>query len=281
MRNWIMSVNGERLFLKGANHGPTRMALGEATPDELARDVRPRQSTPASTCSACTPTSRGPSSTTPPTRRGCCCGRTCRCSGATPAASASRPSARRARRSTCSATTRRSRSGAGTTSRSPSTSSSRRPWTPKQFALKFAVGQQLPTWNSTILDRSVKSRLRAGRRHPAGDRALGRAPAPAASSTAPTPTSTSAGTTGHERDLPRFCADRAAHGPVRDRVRRPGGARGRRRSCDPEHWPDLDWERPAHGTRCRSDVRQARAARGATRRSKRGGARRRRTRRPS
>lgn len=39
LRNWVLSVNGERLFLKGANHGPTRMALGEATPEELARDI--------------------------------------------------------------------------------------------------------------------------------------------------------------------------------------------------------------------------------------------------
>ncbi len=39
MRSWIASVNGERMFLKGSNQGPTRMALAEATPDELARDV--------------------------------------------------------------------------------------------------------------------------------------------------------------------------------------------------------------------------------------------------
>ena len=39
LRNWIASVNGERLFLKGSNHGPTRMALAEATPAELAGDV--------------------------------------------------------------------------------------------------------------------------------------------------------------------------------------------------------------------------------------------------
>ena len=32
MRRWIASVNGERLFLKGANQGPTRMAIAEATP---------------------------------------------------------------------------------------------------------------------------------------------------------------------------------------------------------------------------------------------------------
>ncbi len=39
MKRWQLRVNGERLFAKGANVGPTRMALGEATPDELVRDV--------------------------------------------------------------------------------------------------------------------------------------------------------------------------------------------------------------------------------------------------
>jgi beta-mannosidase len=39
MKNWITTVNGERLFLKGANHGPTRMALADAKPDELEADV--------------------------------------------------------------------------------------------------------------------------------------------------------------------------------------------------------------------------------------------------
>jgi beta-mannosidase len=39
LRRWIASVNGERLFLKGANLGPTRMALAEATPGDLRRDV--------------------------------------------------------------------------------------------------------------------------------------------------------------------------------------------------------------------------------------------------
>ncbi len=39
MNRFIFEVNGERLFLKGANLGPTRMALGEATPAELERDV--------------------------------------------------------------------------------------------------------------------------------------------------------------------------------------------------------------------------------------------------
>ncbi|MGI8753988.1 MAG: glycoside hydrolase family 2 protein [Acidimicrobiales bacterium] len=39
MRNFVASVNGERLFLKGTNCGPTRRALAEATPEQLAGDV--------------------------------------------------------------------------------------------------------------------------------------------------------------------------------------------------------------------------------------------------
>jgi len=39
MSNWILSVNGERLFLKGSNQGPARMALGEATGEEFTRDI--------------------------------------------------------------------------------------------------------------------------------------------------------------------------------------------------------------------------------------------------
>ena len=39
LRNWICSVNGERLFLKGSNQGPTRMQLADASADELRRDV--------------------------------------------------------------------------------------------------------------------------------------------------------------------------------------------------------------------------------------------------
>nr|MDP9020956.1 hypothetical protein [Actinomycetota bacterium] len=37
--DWVLSVNGERMFLKGSNQGPTRMQLGEASADELRNDV--------------------------------------------------------------------------------------------------------------------------------------------------------------------------------------------------------------------------------------------------
>lgn len=39
MHDWVFTVNGEPLFVKGANLAPTRMALGEATPAEFRRDV--------------------------------------------------------------------------------------------------------------------------------------------------------------------------------------------------------------------------------------------------
>ena len=37
--DWKFSVNGERLFLKGTNLAPTRMALGDASADEVRRDL--------------------------------------------------------------------------------------------------------------------------------------------------------------------------------------------------------------------------------------------------
>ena len=71
-----------------------------------ARPTQPSRRSGATSCSrrkrtwtscACTRTSPGRSSTTPPTSSACSCGRTCRCSGATHAAYAARPS-RQARR---------------------------------------------------------------------------------------------------------------------------------------------------------------------------------------
>jgi beta-mannosidase len=39
LRDWVLSVNGERLYLKGANLGPTRALLADASPADLRRDV--------------------------------------------------------------------------------------------------------------------------------------------------------------------------------------------------------------------------------------------------
>lgn len=40
MRRWVLHVNGERLFAKGANLLPTRPLLGTASPSEVAGDIR-------------------------------------------------------------------------------------------------------------------------------------------------------------------------------------------------------------------------------------------------
>jgi len=40
MRRWVLYVNGERLFVKGANLLPTRPLLGTATASEVADDIR-------------------------------------------------------------------------------------------------------------------------------------------------------------------------------------------------------------------------------------------------
>ena len=142
------------LFVKGANlapdpHGARRGDARRAAP---RRRAGPRGR--ASTSCGCTATSPGPSSTTPPTSSACCCGRTSRCSGATPARSASRPCARRARRSTCSATTRRSPCGAA--HNEPVALDLDRRRRSARPSLQYVAGQQLPTWNKTVLDRWVK-----------------------------------------------------------------------------------------------------------------------------
>ena len=39
LRDWVVHINGERLFAKGVNLNPTRVDLAEATPEDLQRDV--------------------------------------------------------------------------------------------------------------------------------------------------------------------------------------------------------------------------------------------------
>ena len=39
VRDWVYTINGERLFIKGANLAPTRAMLADATADDLRRDV--------------------------------------------------------------------------------------------------------------------------------------------------------------------------------------------------------------------------------------------------
>lgn len=38
-KRWVLQVNGERMFLKGTNFAPTSQALGEVEPEAIARDI--------------------------------------------------------------------------------------------------------------------------------------------------------------------------------------------------------------------------------------------------
>jgi beta-mannosidase len=40
MRDWILSINGERMFVKGSNQGPIAREIADASADDFARDVR-------------------------------------------------------------------------------------------------------------------------------------------------------------------------------------------------------------------------------------------------
>ena len=200
---------------------PTRMALGEATPAELRRDVELARDAGLDLLRV-----HGHIAAPGAVRRR----RRARHAavaglpaavGLRPHASASRPCARPARRSTCSATTRRSPCGAATTSRSrvePRSQATAR----RQGRVQYVAGQQLPTWNKTVLDRWVKRAFEQ-----ADDTPPGRSPTPACcrtsrSSTAPTATSTSAGTTATSATSPAsprrcrgWCGSSASSAPRR------------------------------------------------------------------
>ena len=109
---------------------------------------------------------------------------------------------------------------------------------------RMLLAQQLPTWNKTILDRSIKRALEQADGTRPGDRPLGRAPhLPQLD-----------GTDSHlyfgwyhgdERDLPRF----AATMPRMVRFVTEFGAQAVPEDasfCEPERWPDLDWARLGH-----------------------------------
>ena len=111
----------------------------------------------------------------------------------------------------------------------------------RRLAVKVAAAQELPTWNKTVLDRSVKRAL---------EKADGTRPVIAHSGVLPHPPLLD-GTDSHlyfgwyhgdERDLPgflrtiprmaRFVTEFGAQAVPADAE-----------FCEPERWPDLDWER--------------------------------------
>ena len=238
-------VNGERLFLKGSNHGPTRMALAEATAGRAAprRRAGPRGR-------ARPPPRPRPHHPPRALRRG-------RRGGAAalaglPAAVGLRPRHPQAGRAPGR--------GGGRPARPPpvdrhlvraqrADGHRDRPGDvgrPARRSRRMAVqGRRGPGAADLEQDRARplgEARPREGRRHAPGHRPLGRAPPPAPARRHRQPPLLRLVPRRRARPA-RLPAGRAPHGPLRHRVRRPGRARRPPTFCEPERWPDLDWER--------------------------------------
>jgi beta-mannosidase len=243
LRSWIASVNGERLFLKGSNQGPTRMALAEATPEELAGDVD-------LACDAGLDLLRVHAHITRPElydradERGLLLWQDL-------------PLQWGYARGVRKQAVRQAAQAVELLGHHPSIAiwcghnepmaieNDPEMWGDpvqlRKMAVKALAAQQLPTWNKTVLDRSVKRSL---------ERADGTRPVVAHSGVLPHPPQLDGTDShlyfgwyhGHERDLPGFL--KAV--PRMARFVTELGAQAVPTTADflqPERWPDLDWDR--------------------------------------
>ncbi len=120
-KDWIFRINGERKHLKGANQGPTRMAVAECTADELRTDLELARDAGLDLLRLHAHIAH-PELYRLADETGMLLWQDLPLQWATPAASARPRCSRRRRRSTSSATTPRSCTGAPTTNRWRSTS---------------------------------------------------------------------------------------------------------------------------------------------------------------
>ena len=240
-KRWQLRVNGERLFLKGSNQGPTRMALAEATPDELRRDVALAREAGLDLLRLHAHVSRSELYDAAdeaglllwqdfPLQWGYARGirkQAARQAAAMVDLLGSHPSVA----IWCG------HNEPIALDMEPGAEPTRR------MVVGFAAGQQLPSWNKTVLDRSVKRAL---------ERSDGSRPVIPHSGVLPHPGSLGTDTHvyfgwyhGEERDFPGFC--RAV--PRLARFVTEFGAQAVPASADflePARWPDLDWERLEH-----------------------------------
>jgi beta-mannosidase len=245
LRSWIANVNGERLFLKGSNHGPTRMAIAEATPQELARDVD-------LACEAGLDLLRIHAHITRPELY-------VAADEAGLLLWQDLPLQWGYARGIRKQAVRQATAAVDLLGHHPSIalwcghnepmaiendpSMWAEPKAVRRMALRAAAAQELPTWNKTVLDRSVKRAL---------EKADGTRPVIAHSGVIPHPPQLDGTDShlyfgwyhGHERDFPGFL--RAL--PRFARFVTEFGAQAVPTNadfCEPDRWPDLDWERLA------------------------------------
>jgi beta-mannosidase len=239
MKNWIVTVNGERMFLKGSNQGPTRAALAEATPDELAADVTLAKSAGLDLLRIHAHVTR-PELYDAADREGLLLWQDLPLQWGY---------ARGIRRQAV----RQAREAVDLLAHHPALAI----WcghneplaldvepgvldaSPVRTAARFAALQELPTWNKTVLDSSLKRAL---------EKADPTRPVIAHSGVFPGPVSGGTDTHwyfgwyhGHERDFPRVCAavPRLARFVTEFGAQAVPNTDG---FLDPGRWPDLDWD---------------------------------------
>ena len=243
LRAWVLHVNGERLFVKGANLGPTQMALAEATPEQMRRDIALAKEANLDLVRVHTHVSRPELYAAAdeagmlvwqdfPLHRGY--GRSIR-----------KQAQRQAREMVdllghhpsivlwC---------GHNEPTGLESEPGSGHPDAPS--AARFFAAQELPSWNRSILDRSIRRAI---------DKADGSRPVIPHSGVLPHPPQLDGTDShlwfgwyhGHERDLSGF----ARLLPKQVRFVSEFGAQAVPHTaafCEPERWPDLDWDRLSH-----------------------------------
>jgi beta-mannosidase len=248
MRNWTCSVNGERLFLKGANQGPTRMALAEASPDELRADVGWALDAGLDLMRVHAHVSR-PELYDAADERGLLLWQDMPLQWGY-AAGVRRPAVRQAREAVDLLGHHPSIAvwcGHNEPMAIDPDADAGRTAAPWRAALRVLRAQQLPTWNKTVLDASIKRAL---------EKADGTRPVVAHSGVAPHPPQFD-GTDSHlyfgwywgdERELPgfartlprmvRFVSEFGAQAVPAADASGDGAA-----FCEPDRWPHLDWAR--------------------------------------
>ncbi len=237
MHRFILEVNGERLFLKGANHGPTRMALGEATAAELAGDVALAQDIGLDLLRVQAHISR-PELYEAADQAGLLLWQDL-------------PLQRSYTRTIRRQAVRQAQAAVDLLAHHPSIAiwcAHNEPVAldtrlrPEPAVRRYVLEQVLPSWNKTVLDAALTRTLAA---------TDGSRPVVAHSGVLPHPawgtdTHLSLGWYhGHERDLPRILR----RYPVLARFVGEFGAQAVPESADfmePDRWPDLDWDRLGH-----------------------------------
>ena len=232
MSSFVTSVNGERIFLKGTNVGPTRRALAEATTEELEGDVVRARQAGLDLIRLHAHIGR-PETYRAADRLGMLIWQDLPLQwGYHGVRKEAARQARQAVRSLGHHPSIAMWCGHNEPIAVDSSTGGRNAW-------RFARGQVLPSWNKTVLDRSVRRSL---------DKADGSRPVVAHSGVLPHPawgTDTHAyfgWYHGHERDFPATLA----RFPILARFVSEFGAQAVPDNAgfmEPERWPELDWER--------------------------------------